>query len=98
MGIGIVLIFWGLVGLIGAIVGSIILPRVASGFIHGMGGEGRRLILATRLFPFACLGWVGGVYLIYAIVNIVFFHRDPGLGDGWVCPLPNGYVLEMIDV
>jgi hypothetical protein len=25
------------------------------------------------------------------------FHRDPGIGDGWVCPLPNGYAIGMID-
>ena len=24
-------------------------------------------------------------------------HRDPGLGDGWYTPLPNGYELNMID-
>src|SRR5258708_4535105 len=90
MGIGIVLLFWGVVGLIGATFGSVILPRLASRFIHGTGKDCQRLMLATRLFPFACLGWAGGVFVFYAIVNAVVFHRDPGLGDGWTCPLPNG--------
>jgi len=57
MGIGIVLIFWGVVGLIGAAVGSAIRPRIASHFIQGTGKDCRQLILAIGLFPFVCLGW-----------------------------------------
>jgi hypothetical protein len=98
MGIGIVLIFWGLVGLIGATVGSVTLPRVASHFTQGAGKDCRRLLLAMRLFPFACLAWASAVFVFYAVVNEIVFHRDPGIGDGWTCPLPNGYAIEMIDV
>ena len=50
------------------------------------------------LFRSACLGWAGGVFVFYAVVNEVVFHRDPGIGDAWTCPLPNGYAIEMIDV
>jgi hypothetical protein len=32
-----------------------------------------------------------------AVVNESVLHRDPGLGDTWECPLPNGYALLMID-
>ncbi len=71
---------------------------MASGFTEGAGERRRRFILATRLFPFACLGWAAGVFVLYAVVNDAVFHRDPGLGDGWWCPLPNGYTLEMTDV
>lgn len=28
----------------------------------------------------------------------VWLHRDPGFGDAWHCPLPNGYEILMIDV
>ncbi len=98
MGIGIVLIFWGVVGLIGATIGSAILPRIASYFTQERVRRSRRLIWAIRLFPFACLAWAGGVFIIYAVVNEMAFHRDPGIGDGWTCPLPNGYAIEMIDV
>ena len=55
-------------------------------------------LTTTDLGPFACLGWVGGVFIFYAVVNEMAFHRDPGIGDGWTCPLPNGYAIEMIDV
>ncbi len=98
MGLGIVLLFWGVVGLIGASIGSLVLPRIASHFTRATGKNSRRVILVTRLFLFACLVWGGGTFVAYAIVNEAVFHRDPGIGDGWSCPLPNGYALEMIDV
>lgn len=98
MGLGIVLIFWGMVGLMGASIGSAILPGIASHFTFGRARGSRRLIWALRLFPFACLFWAGGAFMFYAVVNEFVFHRDPGIGDGWTCPLPNGYALEMIDV
>jgi hypothetical protein len=41
------------------------------------------------------LGWCGFVF--QAIVNVVLLHRDIGLGDGFECPLPNGYALSFID-
>jgi hypothetical protein len=31
-------------------------------------------------------------------VNVTLLHRDPGLGDGWDCPLPDGYALSFTDV
>jgi hypothetical protein len=98
MGPGTVLIFWGLVGLIGATVGSAILPRIAAHFTRGRGEGAPRLTSAIRLFPFACLGWAGSVFVFYAVVNEIVFHRDPGIGDGWACLLPNGYAIEMTDV
>jgi hypothetical protein len=98
MGIGIVLIFWGVVGLIGAMIGSAILVRIASSFSRRRVQYSRPLIAAIRRFPFVCLAWAGSVFVFYAIVNETAFHRDPGLGDGWGCPLPDGYAIEMIDV
>ncbi|HXN56655.1 MAG TPA: hypothetical protein VN874_10335 [Myxococcales bacterium] len=56
-----------------------------------------RVVLAATLFPLLCLCWGGAVFVFQAIVNEVVFHRDPGIGDGWYCPLPNGYALMMID-
>jgi len=32
------------------------------------------------------------------LINAAVLHRDPGLGDPWECPLPNGYALAMVDV
>jgi hypothetical protein len=98
MGIGIVLLFWGVVGLVGATIGSVVLPGIVSGFTNRPAEDCRRLIRTTRLFPFACLGWAAGVFVFYAAVEGIVFHQDPGIGDGWTCRLPNGYAIEMIDV
>jgi hypothetical protein len=57
----------------------------------------RFAIIAASAFPFVCLGWGGAVFFFQAAVNQVLLHRDPGLGDTWECPLPNGYALLMID-
>jgi hypothetical protein len=98
MGIGFVLIAWAVIGLIGAVIGSVILPLVVSHFIRGRTTDARRLLLTARWFPFACLVWAGCVFICYAVVNDTVFHRDPGIGDSWFCPLPNGYTIAMIDV
>jgi len=53
-------------------------------------------LLASLAFPFACLGWAALLFVFQASVNGAM-HRDPGLGDTWTCPLPNGYTILMID-
>ena len=90
MGIGFVLIFWGVLGLIGATIGSAILRQIASDFTQGRVRSSPQL-RAIRLFPFACIVWAAGVFISYAVINEVAFDRDAGIGDGWTCPLPNGY-------
>jgi len=50
------------------------------------------------LFPVVCLAWAGTVFVFQAVVNGVILDRDPGLGDSSKCPLPNGYMLLLIDV
>ena len=51
----------------------------------------------ARLFPFGYVAFGGVWFVVYATINGVVFHRDPGLGDGWETPMPNGYALRMID-
>jgi len=57
-----------------------------------------RLISAVRMFPFACVAWAFIVFLFSSTMNEMVFQRDPGLGDAYRCPLPNGYAILMIDV
>lgn len=97
MGIGIVLLFWAVIGTTGAGVGAVFCAALASKFVHHAGERGRRAVLVCGLFPFACLAWAGAVFVFQALVNEELLHRDPGLGDAWRCPLPNGYALLMID-
>ncbi|HKN74720.1 MAG TPA: hypothetical protein VJW94_06060 [Candidatus Acidoferrum sp.] len=97
MGIGFVLLLWAVVGAILAGVGAVVLGGSTALLTRGVAQGRKRVILAASVFPFLCLGWAGIVFFFQAAVNEFVFHRDPGLGDTWQCPLPDGYALLMID-
>lgn len=98
MGLGFVILFWAVVGLVAAGVGSVIFG-VAAGFLtRGVNQGRRRVITAASAFPVACLGWAAAIFVFQAIVNEGLLDRDLGIGDGWHCPLPNGYQVMFIDV
>ena len=98
MGIGIVLLFWAILGSVLAAFGLLIFGGTTAYVTRGVKEGRRRAIFLARIFPFLCIGWAGAVFFFQAVVNDVALHRDPGLGDDWHCPLPNGYGLMMIDV
>jgi hypothetical protein len=97
MGIVIVLLFWAFAGCIGAAVAAVALSGFTGFLTRGCGGRGK-IITQSVTYPFLSLCWVVLIFVVYAIVNVGFLDRDPGLGDSWECPLPNGYRLLMIDV
>jgi hypothetical protein len=97
MGIGMVLIAWTIVGTILAGVAAVVLGGATAWLTHGVQRWRRSAILAAAALPFLCFAWAGAVFVFQAIVNEAVFHRDPGLGDAWETPLPNGYALLMID-
>jgi hypothetical protein len=98
MGIGFVLLFWAVFGMFFGGVVALIFGGVAW-WLTPKNARQRKLVLITSaLFPFVCLAWAGGVFVFQAIVNGEVLHRDPGLGDVWMTPLPNGYAIEFIDV
>src|ERR1700738_2467092 len=98
MGIGIVLIFGAVAGGLMAAIGMVVLRATATFLPRRVTKDHRGVILAASLFPFVCLAWGSAVFVFQAIVNETVFHRDPGIGDSWRCPLPNGYAVLMIDV
>lgn len=98
MGLGIVLIFWAVVGALLAGVAAAVLGGTTAWLTKDVQRWRRPAILAAAVLPFLCLAWAGTVFIFQAIVNQALFHRDPGLGDTWETPLPNGYTLLMIDV
>ncbi len=98
MGLIFVLFFWAIVGGVLAALGAATLGGAAAILTRGVSTSGRQVIRAARLFPFACLGWLGLVFVFQAVVNEGFLHRDLGIGDTWHAPLPNGYQVMMIDV
>ena len=98
MGIAVVLFVWAVFGITLAAIASFVLRR-ATAFLTGKAAPGPRgrVIAVAGCFPFLSLGWGGAVFVFQAYVNDTVFRRDPGLGDLWRCPLPNGYALTMID-
>lgn len=97
MGVGFVLLIWAIVGFIFACVSAAVFGGVSAYFTRGAQRGRKRLIVAASLFPFACLTWIAVIFAIQAVVNEGFLTRDPGIGDTWHCPLPNGYQILMID-
>jgi hypothetical protein len=99
MGIGIVLVIWTVAGTFLAAIGGLALRGLAQLVTRGAKKKGRsQAMSAAALFPFACLGWVAFIFLFQAFISQNLLHRDPGIGDTWHCPLPNGYALLMTDV
>jgi energy-coupling factor transporter transmembrane protein EcfT len=98
MGVGIVLLFWALVGTVFAAIGAATLGCATALLTRGVTNGRRKVVIAASLFPFVCLGWGGAMFVFQAVVNEGLLHRDLGLGDTWHAPLPNGYQIMLIDV
>jgi hypothetical protein len=96
MGIGIALLIWAVAGIILACLGALAFGTTTA-FLTRKATKDRTLtLLASVAFPFCCLGWAALLFIFQALVN-GSIHRDPGLGDTWNCPLPDGYAITMID-
>src|SRR5258708_4403268 len=98
MGIGVVILFWAVVGSIFAAIGMLIRRSAANFLTRGVLKGRSAVVLAATVLPFACLAWGAAVFVLQWDINEKVFHRDPGIGDAWKCPLPNGYALLMIDL
>src|SRR5579863_7458863 len=64
---------------------------------RGVKSKRRKVVITASLLPIACVGWALSVLWVEGTVNQNLLNRDPGYGDMWACPLPNGYAVEMID-
>lgn len=98
MGLGVVLIFWAVIGFILASVGALTLAATTTLLTRRVRAGRRRAIVVAAIFPFVCLGWGACVFVFQAVVNEGLLNRDLGIGDTWHAPLPNGYQIMMIDV
>jgi hypothetical protein len=98
MGLFFVLILYAVIFSILAFVGAIVLGGFSYVLTRHAWPKSKRLVIASALFPFLCVIYAGGCFATYAVTNWKVFHRDPGLGDGWFTPLPNGYSLSMVDI
>jgi hypothetical protein len=98
MGLGIVLLAWAFIGLILASGAAGSFAGAVAYLTRRAATDRRSLILAAGLFPFVCFAWAGVVFVFQATVNEGVLNRDPGMGDTWHAPLPNGDQIMMIDV
>ena len=96
MGLGFVLVIWAVVGIVLACAGTLVMGAAATFLTRKATTDRSLTLLAAVAFPFVCLGWAALLFVFQAFVNGAM-HRDPGLGDTWTCPLPNGYAILMID-
>jgi hypothetical protein len=96
MGIGLVLVTFVVAGSACASFTAVVLGSATAFTLPTVPGR-RRAIIAVCAFPFACFLWSLGIFLLQAYVNEMILYRDPGVGDSWQTPLPNGYALLMID-
>jgi energy-coupling factor transporter transmembrane protein EcfT len=97
MGLGVVLIFYAIAMTIAATVGAIVLGAINYFLTRQFWPKSKYAVIASVVFPYVCVGFAGVWFISYAVINSTVFHRDPGLGDSWETPLPNGYALMMID-
>ena len=97
MGIGFVLLVFTVLGLIAASIGAIVMVVGLAGFRRRLGKNYRQAVSFVLAYPFACLAWAGVVFIFQATVNGALLGRDPGISDGFWCPLPNGYAISAID-
>ena len=97
MGIMVVLIFYAAALTTAACVAATVLGGATYALLKDSTLRPKRAVLASMTFPFLCVAFAGGWFVVYAFTNSTVFHRDPGVGDGWDTPLPNGYALMMID-
>lgn len=92
----VVLMFYAVALTAAATIGAAVLGTAAF-FLTKTSPNKKRAIVASVLFPYACVAFAGAWFVGYAVINETAFHRDPMLGDSWQTPLPNGYALMMID-
>ncbi len=97
MGIGFVVIVFATLGSVAAVYGALILRTLVSYLTRKRSESNTDLLRFAFALPFLCLVWGVIVFAFQGVINVTVFHRDIGLGDGFECPLPNGYALSFID-
>lgn len=103
MGILFVLLFWGLLGFLLAIVGALVARKITASLLPLKKGgpeqpSRKNAMRYATILPFGCLFWAVAVFMFQGVINTTYFHRDIGLGDSFYTPLPNGYAILMVDV
>jgi hypothetical protein len=98
MGLGIVLLFWGIVGAVLAGAAAVALAGMAYLFDRRRRQRVRRgwLVIAAVL-PFVSLAYAAAGFVAYGAYCELVRDVDMGIGDSWRVPVTDGYRLIMID-
>ncbi len=99
MGIGFVLLFWLILGIIITLIAAKILGSLTGKFLKKSPERPRRraIIAAKTLLPVAMVIAFSG-FIGYGIWCETVRGVDAGIGDSWYVPLGLGYSLQMIDI
>lgn len=97
MGLGIVLLFWGIVGILLASAAAVVLASLVYFFDRRHRPVRRGWLLTAAALPFISLGYAAAGFAAYAVYCELVRDVDLGIGDSWRVPLGNGYRLVMID-
>lgn len=97
MGIGFVLLFWAILGVICATVAAVFLAGIVYLVSKRQGKVQFRWLLLFAAAPYVFLVYGAVAFVVYAVWCEDVRHVDPGIGDTWYLPVVNGYDLVMID-
>src|SRR5262245_44998015 len=93
MGLGIVLVFWAVVGVFLASAAAATLAGIVY-FVDRRAGRVRpRWLLTAIVVPFISLGYTAAGFVVYAVYCETVRDVDLGLGDSLRVPLGYGYRL-----
>lgn len=96
MGIGFVIIAWGIIFVVLFIPLSFLIGFALRWKLKKKISFGRSMLFG--IFPFILLVYGFFAFVGYALYCEMVRKVDPGIGDGWQVPVGNNYYLCMIDV
>jgi len=97
MGLGLVLLFWGIAAVLAAGVVAAVLVAVVWFVARAKRRALRGWLVMAAVLPFASLAYAAAGFVAYAVYCEVVRDVDLGIGDSWRVPLGNGYRLVMVD-
>lgn len=98
MELGIVLLFWGLAGIILATLAAAALATMVYLVDRRRGAVRRRWLLTAIAFPYLALGYAAAAFIVYAMHCEMARGVDPGIGDLRRVSLGNRYALVRSDL
>lgn len=97
LGLGVVLLFWGVLTCLAAGIAAVVLAGVVYLVERRRARVRKRWLFVAGVLPFALVAYMWGAFAVYAAWCEVWRDVDLGIGDSWRVPISHGYSLVMID-